>query len=145
MSFFAPTSISQLNAALLLVRITTGTVFLAHGVQKLFQFGIDGVVNSFEQMGIVVPAVVGPAVSVIEFFGGLALLLGLLTRPAAFALLMVMFGAAVSVHIPNGFFLPNGYEFVLALGGINALLVLTGGGAHSLDAMIAARRGAPTS
>lgn len=145
MSLFAPMSTSQLNAALLLVRITTGTIYLVHGAQKLFQFGIDGVVNSFEQMGIVVPAVVGPAVSVIEFFGGLALLLGLLTRPAAFALLMVMIGAAVSVHIPNGFFLPNGYEFVLALGGINALLVLTGGGAHSLDARIAARRGAPTS
>lgn len=140
MSLFGPASITQINSALLLIRITTGTVFLVHGAQKLFQFGIAGVTGSFEQMGIVVPQVAGPAVSIIEFVGGLALLVGLFTRPVAFAFLLEMIGAAVFVHIPNGFFLPGGYEFVLTLGGINALLVLTGGGNYSLDALIASRR-----
>lgn len=143
MSLFGPTSIIQLNTGLLLVRITTGTVFLVHGAQKLFQFGVAGVTGTFEEMGILAPAVVAPAVTAIEFFGGLALLVGFLTRPAAFALLVVMIGAAVFVHIPNGFFLPSGYEFALALGGVNALLMLTGGGAYSLDAAIATKRRTP--
>jgi putative oxidoreductase len=75
----------------------------------------------------------------LEFFGGLAIIAGLLVRPVAVALAATMLGALVLVHLPNGFFLPNGYEFVLALFGAAATLGVTGGGAWSLDAIIARR------
>lgn len=77
-----------------------------------------------------------------EFFGGIALLLGLLTRPAAFVLAMTMLVAVITVHLPNGLFLSNnGYEFGLALLAITGALVLNGGGKLSLDRMLSARLG----
>ena len=69
-----------------------------------------------------------------EFFGGIALLLGLLTRPAAFVLAITMLVAIVAVHLPNGLFMSNnGYEFGLALLGMSIALVFNGGGRFSLD------------
>jgi putative oxidoreductase len=86
--------------------------------------------------------IVGPLVALVEFFGGLALIAGLLTRLAGFGLAIVMLGAMLIAHLPAGFFAPNGVEFPLALFGAALTLVLAGAGAFSLDTMIS-RRGAP--
>ena len=72
-----------------------------------------------------------------EFFGGLLLLFGFFTRPAALVTAIAMMVAIVSVHIGNGLFLSNnGYEFGLALLGISVSLLLRGAGSLSVDHLI---------
>lgn len=69
-----------------------------------------------------------------EFFGGIAILIGLLTRPAAIALAITMLVAIIVVHLPNGLFMSNnGYEFGLALLGMSVALAFNGGGKFSID------------
>ena len=130
---------NQADIALTLVRIVTGIVFAMHGGQKLFVFGFEGVTGAFTQMGIPMAAVAGPAVALLEFFGGLALIFGLLTRLAGLGLAINMIGAIFFVHAKAGFFMPNGYEFVLTLFGAAASLAIAGAGRYSVDALIAAR------
>ena len=73
-----------------------------------------------------------------EFFGGLALVIGLLVRPAAVALIVVALVAIVSVHWVNGFFMSNnGYEYALALLVACVALLLEGAGKLSLDEVLA--------
>lgn len=127
----------QLDTGLALLRVITGVTFAAHGAQKLFVYGLDGVAGGFAQMGVPLASVMGPLVGFIEFFGGVALIAGLLTRLAGVGLTAVMLGAMAIVHLPNGFFLPNGYEFVLVLGASATTLAVTGAGRHSLDARLA--------
>jgi putative oxidoreductase len=139
MRLFQPASTRQLNLGLAVLRVAAGIIFTAHGAQKLFVYGFDGVAGAFGQMGIPLAAIAGPAVALVEFFGGLALVFGLLTRLAGFGLGVTMLGALLLVHARNGFFLPNGYEFVLALLGAVTTLVVTGAGRYSLDALFARR------
>ena len=142
MSMFQTPTNRQANTALAILRVITGATFIAHGAQKLFVFGIAGVTGGFAQMGVPMPGIIGPFIAGLEFFGGIALVLGLLTRFASLGLVFDMLGAMFLVHLKNGFFLPNGYEFVLLLAGVTAALVLTGAGEFSLDAIIGRRRGA---
>jgi putative oxidoreductase len=131
---------ARLDLALLLLRAVVGVVFAAHGGQKLFVMGIGNVTGFFTQAGVPLPAVSAPLVAGIEFFGGIALVLGLLTRLVGLGLAIDMLGAILIVHLPNGFFLPMGVEFVLTLGAVAATLALTGAGRYSVDHAIAARR-----
>jgi putative oxidoreductase len=128
------------DLGLAVLRVTTGAIFVAHGAQKLFVYGMDGVAGGFAQMGIPFPALVGPMVALLEFFGGLALIAGLLTRLAGAGLAINMLGAFLLVHLPAGFFLPNGYEFVLLLGASAIALTLSGAGRYSVDALLGRRR-----
>jgi putative oxidoreductase len=139
MSIFQSPSERQLNAAVAILRSVVGVVFVAHGAQKLFVYGFAGVSGAFEGMGVPLANLVGPGVALLEFAGGLALIVGLLTRPAAAGLAATMLGAMVLVHLPAGFFLPNGVEFVLTLFGAAVVLALTGAGAWSVDARLARR------
>jgi putative oxidoreductase len=141
MSLFSAPSARQLNIGLAILRVVVGVIFLVHGGQKLFVYGFAGVTGAFAGMGIPLPGVMGPFVALLEFFGGLALVAGLLTRLAALGLALNMLGAILFVHLAAGFLLPNGYEFALSLLGSTALVALTGAGAYSVDALIARRRG----
>jgi len=136
------TESSRTDLALAILRVVVGIVFLAHGGQKLFVFGFEGVTGAFTQMGAPLPQITAPMVALLEFFGGLALVAGLLTRFAAVGLALVMLGAMVLVHLAAGFFAPNGVEFPLTLLAASAALAVAGAGRFSLDHLIAARRAA---
>jgi putative oxidoreductase len=131
---------SRIDAGLAFLRAVVGTIFVAHGAQKLFVFGLDGISGAFGQMGVPLPGVFGPGVALLEFFGGIALVLGLLTRLAGLGLFFTMVGAMFLVHLPNGFFAPNGIEFTLALAGATMGFALMGAGRYSLDHLLATRR-----
>ena len=139
MSLFRTATARQVNLGLTILRIVVGDIFIAHGAQKLFVYGFAGVTGAFGQMGIPMPGLIGPFIALLELFGGLALVFGLLTRLAALGLAFNMLGAILLVHLKGGFFLPNGAEFALSLLGGAALLTFTGAGAFSLDALIARR------
>jgi putative oxidoreductase len=70
----------------------------------------------------------------VEFFGGFALILGFLVRPAAAALAFAMLVAVFAVHFSKGFFLDKGgYEYALAMLAVSVSLVFSGSGRLSLD------------
>lgn len=139
MSIFGSPTTRQLNIGLAILRTVVGAIFIAHGAQKLFVFGLGGVTGAFAQMGIPMAGVVGPLVAMLEFFGGMALVVGLLTRVVSVGLTSTMIGAMVFAH-SQAFFLPTGSEFVISLLGSTALLSIVGGGRYAIDAMIEARR-----
>jgi len=141
MSLFQPLTNRRANLALTVLRVIAGATFMAHGAQKLFVFGFAGVSGAFAQMGVPAAGVMGPFIALLEFFGGIALVFGLLTRLAALGLAFDMLGAILLVHLKNGFFLPQGFEFVLTLFAMSATLVLTGAGDFSLDGLISRRKG----
>ncbi|MBO1519538.1 DoxX family protein [Oceanisphaera pacifica] len=122
----------------LALRLSAGAIFVAHGAQKLFgSFGGNGLQGTAQWMasiGLEPGYLMALAAGSAEFFGGIALLIGLLTRPAALMLAITMLVAIMGVHLPNGFFMSNnGYEFALALLGMAVALVFNGGGKYSLD------------
>lgn len=121
---------------LTLIRVIVGIVFLAHGYQKLFAVGIGGIAAGMGQIGLPLPYVSATLLSLTEFLGGLALILGLGTRLAAAPLAFAMLVATTVAHGAGGFFLPTGFEYALTLLTLNLALILTGPGAFALDNVI---------
>jgi putative oxidoreductase len=115
------------------LRAVVGIVFLMHGGQKLFVFGLEGTANAMAQMGIPLPAVSAVLVMLVELVGGAAILTGLWARWAALLLVGDMTVAILAVRLPGGFFAPNGFEFELTLLGAAATLALIGPGRGPLD------------
>ena len=122
-----------------LVRAIVGIVFLIHGGQKLFVFGIHNVAGMMGHLGIPLPGVAAAVVTLVEFLGGAALLLGLFTRGAALLLAIDMLVALLKVHLKGGFFLPMGFEYALTLLVVNVALFIAGSGALGVDNKVAKR------
>jgi len=125
----------------LVLRVALGLVMMGHGSQKLFgAFGGGGLSQTagfFGQIGIVPGYFWAVVVAVVETFGGLLVLIGLLTRVAGLLIAITMFVAMVWVHLPNGFFLSNrGIEYTLVLFAAALALALTGPGTLSVDALL---------
>ncbi len=130
----------------LALRIPAGITFAAHGAQKLFGwfggYGLEGTGQWMASIGIEPGYLMALLAGSAEFFGGIALILGLLTRPAAVVLAFTMLVAIFSVHIGNGLFMANnGYEFGLALLAISVSLAFSGAGRVSLDRSLGRSRG----
>jgi putative oxidoreductase len=132
------------STSLLIVRVVLGVIFFAHGAQKVFGWfggpGLRGVIAYFKQaLGVPAPLTVLAAFT--ECFGGLAMIVGLLVRPAAVGLILVMLVAIATVHWRNGFFLNwslepgkgHGFEMNLALIGMELAVLVGGAGALSID------------
>lgn len=135
------------SAGLVVLRLGLALVFIAHGGQKLFGWfggaGLEASLAHFEQ-ALGIPMAAGLLAMVAEFFGGVGVLLGVLTRVAALGLTTVMAVAMFKVHLPHGFFLNwscvpelgHGLEFNLALAAMSLTLVITGPGRFSIDKWI---------
>jgi putative oxidoreductase len=143
MTTFSDATTKKLDIALLVLRLVLAAVFITHGYQKVFGFGISGVVGMFTKMGVPLATLVAPFISVLEFLGGIALLFGAFTRVAAFLLACDMLGAIILVHGPNGYAAPKGVEAVLGNFGMAIAIALLGAGAYSIDALLS-RRSSPT-
>jgi putative oxidoreductase len=131
------------NAGLgaLVLRVSTGLILAAHGAQKLFGwfggYGLEGTGQWMASIGFEPGYLMALLSGSAEFFGGIALILGLLTRPAA-AVVAVTMLMAMTVHVGNGLFLSNnGYEFALSLLAASVALVFHGGGRLSIDSVLA--------
>ncbi|MDJ0457919.1 DoxX family protein [Arthrobacter sp. NQ7] len=122
------------TTALTALRIVLGFLFAAHGWQKFNEWTIAGTQASFAKMGVPAADVMAPAVAVLELAGGIALIVGILTRVVAALLALDMLGALFLVHAAAGVFAANGgYELVLLLAASAFALALTGAGRLSLD------------
>lgn len=126
----------------LALRVPVGIIFMAHGAQKLFGsfggYGLEGTGQWMASIGLEPGYLMALLAGAGEFFGGLFILLGLLTRPSAVVLALTMVVAIFAVHFQNGFFMSNGgYEFALALLAASASLVFSGAGKASIDELIA--------
>jgi putative oxidoreductase len=127
---------------LTVLRIVVGIVFAAHGSQKLFGafggYGLAGTAQYMESLGLTPGYLMATLAGGTEFFAGLALIIGLLVRPAALGLIFLSLVAIFSVHISNGLFMANnGYEFALALLGGSIAVLIEGAGKLSTDRVIA--------
>jgi putative oxidoreductase len=129
----------------LLVRLALGVVFFTHGAQKMFGWfggaGLKATMQTFQQYLKVPPAATALA-AFIECFGGLALVVGVLARPAAVGIIVVMLVAIAKVHWKNGFFLAtapgkgNGWEFNFVLIAMALAVLIGGAGALSVDVLL---------
>jgi putative oxidoreductase len=132
----------------LALRIPVGLIFAAHGAQKLFGwfggYGLAGTGQFFDSVGLSPGTLMALLAGGAEFFGGLALVVGLLVRPAAASLAVAMLVAILAVHGSKGFFLAsNGYEYALALFTASLSLLISGAGRFSLDRGLAAGQVGP--
>lgn len=131
-----PTARTGLEDMLLgVARIVFGLMFMQHGAQKLFgMFGADGTAQLMSQMGLA---------GVLEFFGGLLIVIGLITRPVAFVLSGQMAVAYFIAHFSRGWVpIENGGELSVLYCFFFLYLAAAGGGAWSVDRVLKTRRDA---
>lgn len=129
---------SNAGFAALVLRVPVGVILAAHGSQKLFAwfggYGLEGTGQWMASIGLEPGYLMALLAGSAEFFGGIALILGLLTRPAAAVSAFTMVVAILSVHISHGLFMSNnGYEFALALLAATVALSIQGAGKFALD------------
>jgi putative oxidoreductase len=127
---------SSVDWALLFARVVVGVIFMAHGSQKLFgAFGGPGLSGVVQMLGPV-----GYLVTIGEFFGGLGLALGILSRFSAASIIVIMLGAIGMVHGKHGFFMNwtgqqggEGFEYHLLAIGTLLPIVIAGPGRFALS------------
>jgi len=132
------------------LRVALGAVMFPHGAQKLL--GWFGGYGFHGTMGFLtgtagLPAPLALLVIISEFFGSIALVLGLFSRAAAVGVISVMIGAVLTVHLPNGFFMNwtgqqagEGFEYHLLAIAMAVAILLQGSGRLSLDRIVARSR-----
>ena len=136
------------STATSILRLVLGVVFFAHGAQKMLGwfggFGFAGTMNLFTGM-MHIPAPLAFLAIAAEFFGGMGLILGFLTRIAAFGIGVNMLVAIMIEHRAFGFFMNwtgtqkgEGFEFHLLVLAIVAFLMIRGAGAFSVDRVLSA-------
>jgi putative oxidoreductase len=126
---------SAVDWALLVSRVFVGAIFMAHGAQKLFgAFGGPGLSAVVQMMGPL-----GYLVSIGEFFGGLGLMFGFLSRFSAASISLIMLGAIATVHAKFGFFMNwagnqagEGFEYHLLAIGVLLTIVIAGPGRFAM-------------
>lgn len=126
--------------AFTLFRVVVGLFLMPHGAQKLFGmfggYGLEGTGAFFDSNGLTPGYTIALLVGSVEFFGGLAIALGLLTRPAAIAATVLLLVAS-TVHIGKGFFWTDGgFEYPILWAAATIYLLIRGGGRYSLDRLI---------
>jgi len=134
------------NTATVILRFVLGVVFFAHGAQKMLGwfggYGFSGTMAYFTGPGHIPPVLAFLAIAA-EFFGGMGLMFGFLTRIAAFGISVNMLVAIATVHRASGFFMNwtgtqkgEGFEYHLLVLAMTAFLMVRGGGAFSIDRAI---------
>jgi putative oxidoreductase len=135
------------DMVLTVLRLVAGVIFFAHGAQKMLGwfggYGFKGAMGFFTR-AMHIPALFAFLAIAAEFFGGLGLIVGLLTRIAAFGISVNMLVAILMVHTSNGFFMNwtgqqkgEGFEYHLLALAITVALMVRGAGAFSVDRAIA--------
>ncbi|MBN9645171.1 DoxX family protein [Corynebacterium mendelii] len=128
------------DLGLFILRLGIGVIMIVHGWDKLFVKGPTGVAGFFGSLDMPQPELFAWIATLTELFGGLALVIGLLTRLASLGIGLVIGGAIYYVHAANGFFnTDGGYEYQLLLCAASAALLFTGAGRWSLDQMLFGR------
>lgn len=119
--------------AILALRVTTGILFLVHGLIKLFVFTPAGTAGYFESIGL--PGALGYVTMLAEIGGGIALILGVKTRLVSAALVPVLLGAAYFGHGGFGFNWSNangGWEYPVMWAIVQAAIAALGDGPYAL-------------
>ena len=129
---------SQAGYAALILRVPVGIVLAAHGAQKLFSwfggYGLEGTGQWMASIGLEPGYLMALLAGSAEFFGGIALIIGLLARPAAAVAAFAMLVAILAAHFEHGLFLTNnGYEYALTLFAATTALAIQGAGSLSVD------------
>ena len=127
-----------------ILRIPVGLILMAHGAQKLFGafggYGLEGTGQFMASLGLEPGYLMALLAGSAEFFGGLALVIGLLVRPASIVVAFTMLIAIFTVHISNGLFMSNnGYEYALTLLIVAVSLAFSGAGSFSVDKALSAK------
>jgi len=133
------------DVGLLVARLALGIVFLPHGLQKTLGLfggaGFSGTMGFFTQQGL--PSIIAFLVIIAESFGALGLIIGFLSRLAAFGIGLNMLGAILMVHLPNGFFMNwfgtqkgEGFEYHILAIGLALVVLIGGGGKWSVDRLL---------
>jgi putative oxidoreductase len=139
------------DGTLTLLRLVLGVVFFAHGAQKMLGwfggYGFSGTMGYFTHAGI--PAPLAFLAIAAEFFGGMGLVVGLLSRVAAFGIVVNMVVAVLTVHLPFGLFMNwtgaqkgEGFEYHLLAIAIGIAILVRGGGAISMDRALSSAKAA---
>jgi putative oxidoreductase len=145
--------ITQNEYSLALARFLLGLVYFVHGAQKMLGWfggsGFSGTVAMFNGMGM--PTGIALFAIFVEFFGGLGLMIGLLSRLAALGIAVEMMGAILTVHIHFGFFMNwmgrqkgEGFEYHLLAIALAVLILIRGAGALSIDYLLSGEQKHPT-
>jgi putative oxidoreductase len=130
---------TAVDVALLITRLAAGLVIIPHGAQHLLgSFNGPGLAGTVQYLGTV-----GYLVAVGEFFGGVALVAGILSRISAAAIIAIMVGAVLMVHLPFGFFMNwagtqkgEGFEFHIVMIGVLLTTLVAGPGSFSLARLL---------
>lgn len=127
---------------LLALRLAAGTIFVSHGAGKFgigVGHGLEGVTAMVSSLGFPIPDVFAILLASSEFIGGMLLILGLLTRLAAFTQVIAMTVAVVMVHWSNGLTGDGGYQWAMLLGIASFCLMMDGAGRFSVDRMLSGK------